>query len=92
MNRILLSFDKTVSKLAGNSYGRSVYENQVKSKLDRNSENTIIFPDYIEDVAISFVQGFFSEVVSEVGVKDLFDFIQIESKYPDLIQKVKDSI
>lgn len=92
MNRILLSFDKPVSKLTGYSFGASVYEKQVKEKIDRTCENIIVFPDYIEDVAISFVLGLFSEIVFEIGVKDLFNVIQIESKYTDLIQKIKDSI
>lgn len=92
MNRILLSFDETISNLAGYTFGKSVYEKQVKREIDRTCENTIVFPDYIEDIAISFVLGLFSELVVEIGVRDLFNVIQIESKYPDLIQKIKDSI
>lgn len=67
-NEIKLSFDKTVTRLAGNPYGRLVYEEQVKGKVDYNEVVYITFPDEIIYIASSFVQGFFDEIIKKVGV------------------------
>jgi len=67
-NEIKLKFDKTVTRLAGNPYGRLVYEEQVKGKVDYNKVVYITFPDEIIYIASSFVQGFFDEIIKKVGV------------------------
>ena len=72
-NKVELKFDKTVTRLAGNPYGRLVYEEQVKGKVDFGKTVYITFPDEIIYIASSFVQGFFDEIVKIVrfpGWKD----------------------
>ena len=55
MNKIELNFDKSLSGLAGNSYGVSEYNLQLKDKFDWNGMNVIIFPNHIEKICISFI-------------------------------------
>lgn len=81
MNVIELEFDKMDTGLAGNAYGRSIYEEQVKSKFVAGQKNVIRFPENIEQVASSFVQGFFAELVKEMGYEKVREQIIIDSPY-----------
>ena len=38
-NRIELKFDKATTKLAGNPYGRSVFHDQLRDKIDYSKKN-----------------------------------------------------
>lgn len=67
-NRIELTFDNTLSSLAGYDYGVSIYQEQVKGKIDLKGQFEIVFPAQIKSVASSFVQGFFEEIVSTIGL------------------------
>lgn len=44
-NIIELSFDKALTILAGFDFGESVYNEQVKGKVDLNRDIHIVFPD-----------------------------------------------
>ena len=68
MNKVNLVFDKTLSNLAGYDYGREIYEEQVRGKIDLYQEFTIEFPEQIRGVASSFVQGFFANIVETIGL------------------------
>ena len=85
-NVIKLEVEKTISRLAGNKYGKDIYENQVKKFININEYNVIIIPDTIEDIAISFVQGFTSEIFeqienSEEDYSKWFDGIEREKEF-----------
>lgn len=67
-NKVSLSFDKTLSNLAGYDYGVSVFNSQVNGKIDLNSQFVIEFPEQIRGVASSFVQGFFNDIVQKIGL------------------------
>lgn len=61
MKIIDIKLNKTLTRIAGNEYGQKVYNEQVKPKVDLDSleeKYVIIFPNNIEAVANSFVQGF----------------------------------
>ena len=66
-NRIELKFEKANTRLAGNDYGREIYIAQVKDKVNYDDIIYIVFPDQIVNIASSFVQGFFEEIVKKVG-------------------------
>ena len=83
-NIIRLQFDKSLSCLAGNPYGKSVYDDQVKGKLDFKCKNIIEFPSYIDDIAISFIQGFFKNIV--------MDNVEIRVSSEDLRKKILDNV
>lgn len=66
--RIVLTLkDKTLTKLAGNPFGRELFQEQVKDKIDLNNQFIIEIPDQIDYLATSFVQGFFGEIYKKIG-------------------------
>ena len=86
-NSYKLNFASSVTRLAGNPYGREVYDKQLKGKIDFNTDSVIIFPKEIENVASSFVQGFFNEIVDTIGFDGIQTKIKIEAN-----EKVKEKI
>lgn len=68
MNIIQLHFGKAVTRLAGNEYGRQIYQEQVKDIIDFSSVTQIVFPEQIISIASSFVQGFFDEIIANIGI------------------------
>ena len=91
-NIIKLKFSNTESGLAGNNYGRSVYAKQVKPTLNLDELNIIKFPDNITQVASSFVQGFFADVVKEVGYEKVRQHIVIDSPYEYLVKGIMEDL
>lgn len=91
-NKIVLKFDKSTTRLAGNPYGKSVFRKQVSDKIDYGKINTIIFPDHIEKVASSFTQGLFSEIINEVGYEGFNDVIMIKAKSPELEKRIYEDL
>ncbi len=92
MNRIELDFNKTITGLAGNLYGVTEYNKQAKNKFDWNGMNEIIFPDYITKVSISFVQGFFKEILEKINKEDIDDYITIKTSNDELTEKIVGNI
>ncbi len=62
--RIELILDRTVTRLAGYELGKKVFDEQVKD----DSPITIVFPDNIKKLASSFIQGFFGEIIENIGI------------------------
>lgn len=91
-NYIYLKFDKLVTNLAGNKFGRSVYKNQVKSSIDYSKKNIIVLSDNIEDVAMSFIQGFCYEIAEKYGKNEAGKIIEIQSNRQDIVNKYKSTI
>lgn len=85
MNTITLKFDNTMTRLAGNPYGKKIYDEQVKDNYtDYTKKLDIIFPNNIEKIASSFVQGFFSYLVSEIGYEGIDENITIKAGSEEL--------
>lgn len=89
-NRIELEFDdKSVSSIAGYKYGLSIYQEQVKSKIDFKADKIIIvFPEYKNVIASSFIEGFFDEIIKNIGLVGIRNKIVIETPH----QSIKDAI
>ena len=90
MNKVELVFNKAETRLAGFPYGRDVYMKQVNGKVDLSGQIEIVFPKQIEKVASSFVQGFFSELVSKIGyigIDQKFTIVSSSSRLSDTIRK-----
>ena len=68
-NRVELVFDKSLSSLAGYDYGLKIYNEQVKGKIDFYNQFEMVFPPQIKNVASSFVQGLFEDIVDTIGLK-----------------------
>lgn len=88
-NRIELEFHRADTRLAGNPYGKEVFIAQVREKIDYTMLNTIVFPENIEKVASSFVQGFFEEIIKNVGYEKFDNVIQIEARNEVLVENIR---
>lgn len=90
MNKINLIFDKKLTNLAGYDFGMKTFEKQVKGKLNLNEKFEVVFPDEIRMVAVSFVQGFFSEIVKQIGLKATEENLIISNQnlYSSIIKKL----
>lgn len=86
-NRIELKFEKANTRLAGNDYGREIYIAQVKDKVNYDDIIYIVFPDQIVNIASSFVQGFFEEIVKKVGKLGIGTRVVVIAKNVD-VEKV----
>ncbi len=76
-NKIYLNFSKTIYGLAGYDYGVEVYKKQIEPQMDYCKRTEIVFPESIEIIASSFIQGMFATIIEKVGykgIKDNFDF------------------
>lgn len=91
-NNINLSFDKATTRLAGNPYGKAVYLEQIRDKIDYSKKNIIIFPDNIEKVASSFTQGLFSEIIKRIGYTGVKETVEIKTKSDKLSKEMYDDL
>ena len=92
MNKITLEFDKTITGLAGNPFGVSEYEKQAKYKIKWDDKNEIVFPNHIKKIGISFIQGFFSEILNRFDKNDIDKYIIIKSSSDELTDKVMENL
>lgn len=79
-NKISLIVDKSISRLYGYELGEEIYIKQVKNKVDYNQINIIEFPDNIENVALSFVQGFCADIFANIQPIQFENYFKIEGK------------
>lgn len=87
-NLVNLEFGNTITRLAGYPYGLSIYQTQVKGKIDIMQPCTIVFPKNIERVASSFVQGFFAEIIEEIGYQRIESSVTIVSSSQELTDDI----
>ena len=92
MVKISLEFPKSETRLAGFPYGESVYSEQAKGKISFEGEIEIVFPNQIEKVASSFVQGFFAEIVAAIGYKGIEEQVIIISRNDSLTASIRKNI
>ena len=91
MIKIELNFNKLLTSLAGNKFGESEFNKQIK-KVDYNSEYTIVFPERIKYIATSFIQGFFKNFVETIGIVGIEEKVTIQSSINNLKQIIVDSL
>lgn len=95
MKTVELIFEKSQTRLAGFPYGETTYKDQVKSVYDGVANNEVIkvvFPNQIEKVASSFVQGFFAELINTIGYEKIEERFLIESSSEKLTAKIRENI
>lgn len=80
--------DSSLTKLAGYPYGQKLFETQVLGKIDLNLPFIIIFPDQIDYLASSFIQGFFGEINRAIGIDGVESNLTIIAKIPNIKEKV----
>lgn len=91
-NRIELVFDKLITNLAGNRYGKEVYTDQIEKKIDINKKNIVIFPMEIEDVASSFIEGLYKILGERYGKQNALGIMELQAKNGEAQEKITNSI
>lgn len=76
-NKIELVFENEISRLVGIEFGREVYETQIEKKMEYSKKNTIIFPNTIEDISITFIQGLTENMFIKIKKYDFQNYFQI---------------
>ena len=92
MKVIKLVFKSTLTGLAGYTYGKTVYEEQVKEKIDFEEGTCIEIPDHIVRIASSFIQGFFEEIVKKVGLSPIGEKIDIRCNSEELRKEILENL
>ena len=92
INEINLIFDKSTTRLAGNPYGRSVFREQIEKAIKYDKKNVIVFPDNIERVASSFIQGMFAEIVEKIGYAGVIEHITLKAKTEELAKEMYEDL
>ena len=82
-NKIYLNFSKTIYGLAGYDYGVEVYKKQIEPQMDYCKRTEIVFPESIEIIASSFIQGMFATIIEKVGYKGIKDMKHLEAALED---------
>ncbi len=80
-NIVELNIDKNFICLAGNDYGKKIYNEQVKNIIDISKDFYIKFPSSVKFISSSFVVGLFFEIVNEIGLKMTEERAHIISEY-----------
>lgn len=80
MNVITLTFEKTLSSIAGYELGEEIYNTQVKALYKPGEENIIVFPNQIERIAISFIQGFIAGLIDKVGYTNMLNEVKVQGQ------------
>lgn len=89
MNNVInLQFSQSLSGLAGYDFGMETYKEQVEGKIDFSEPITIVFPNNIERIASSFIQGFFGVIVENIGISGIEKRIDISSTRADMKETI----
>jgi hypothetical protein len=94
MPQIILEFNKSLARLAGNEFGEQIFNDQVKNKLDYSTKNIVIFPDAIDYVAISFIQGFIQGILENnksMTKNEVLDILEFKAKNEKVLSKINRS-
>jgi len=91
-NVIILKFEKSLTGLAGYDFGMETYNKQVDGKVDFSKEITLIFPENIQRIASSFVQGFFEKIIQQIGISGVRDSIIIKSSRVNMKEKIVNNL
>ena len=92
MKTINLTFSKSMIALAGNPFGRNTFREQVVPHLEGEDKFCIVFPNQIEMIASSFVQGFFAHWLQEYGVEGVFQHVQVMAKDDDVVRRICENL
>lgn len=74
----------SLARLIGFELGEYVYKENNLDKVDLKKKIEIIFPETIEKISSSFVQGFFHGFVKKVGKNIAKEQVVIKMKNEDL--------
>lgn len=87
MINVELSFDKLITSLAGNRFGRETYRNQIADKMTSQGVLAVL-PENIDDIASSFYEGMFAELNEKYGTDRAHELLVISTKNQYINQKM----
>lgn len=82
VQRICLQFNPVITRLAGFDYGKEIYQEQVKAQIDFSRKTIIEFPSQIIKIASSFVQGFFADIIEQIGLDQIGAQVEVDAERP----------
>ena len=85
MNIIELNFIPTVTRITGNKYGYTTYNEQIKPKIKENEKNIIA-------IGISFVQGMMTDEIIKYGKQGVLEHFEFKSSNANVVEKIIESI
>ena len=88
MITIELKVNSSLIALAGNPFGKKIFNDQVKPQLTEEKDYCIVFPNHIQKIASSFIEGFFSYWKNSIGIDGIAQHIQIIAVYPGLRESI----
>ena len=90
--RVVLVFDKMITRLAGYEFGKEIFDNQVKNRVNFSTEVIVEFPEQIIKIASSFVQGFFEKIIDEVGFDEIGQRVKVVTGSEELTKSIFDNL
>lgn len=91
-NIIELKFSKVDTNLAGNRLGNDIFVEQVEPYLDYSRTNIVVFPDTIEDIASSFIEGMYKKLGEKYGKTKAIQIMSLDAKNNETKEKICESI
>ena len=77
---IKLTFDKYITNLSGNIFGKNTFTEQADGKFTMGENVCFVFPANIEEIASSFIQGFFAGMVKNLGINKTEEVVEIKAE------------
>ncbi len=71
--------DDTLTGISGHSFGEKLYIECVKDNIDLTSSEkyVLVFPEFVEAIAVSFVKGFTKSILKQIAVSEFYDHFEI---------------
>lgn len=93
MTTINLNFKNSTVALAGNPYGKYIFNEQVLPKVnDMDDKIVITFPRQIEYVTSSFIQGFFDYWLGTIGYEGIKKKVDVKSDHDNVVKYIWDNV
>mgnify|MGYP000850021768 FL=1 len=87
---ITLDINKTITRLVGNQYGKAISEKQILPHADEEKIQ-LVFPETINNVAISFVEGMILGLSSKMSREEFYNRIDIVGN-EQVVRKIEDVV
>lgn len=93
--KINIKFDNTIVRISGNQYGQNIYEEFVEpyipELLEKKEKYIIVFPQNIEYIGSSFIQGFMKKICMKIKKERFYEYFEIEGS-DKLIKDFKEGL
>lgn len=91
-NFIELKFKNTLTDLSGNRLGDEVYDTQISHKIDIERKNIVRFPDTVEYIGSSFIEGMYKKLGEKYGKRKAAEIMELTSENEECKKKIEKSL